>query len=111
MARRTEERTRPRDERADGDGRHRDPMLWEDEIEGRDRRGRRWYLRSANPRRYDLLGYSGGLWLVVWLIVIGLIWWWAWAWAYYRRDRSTRDPPTIASRPSANRTQALPLPS
>jgi hypothetical protein len=26
-------------------------------------------------------------------------------------QRSTREPPTIASRPSANRTQALPLPS
>ena len=26
-------------------------------------------------------------------------------------QRSTRDPPTMASRPSANRTHALPLPS
>jgi hypothetical protein len=27
------------------------------------------------------------------------------------QDRSTREPPTIASRPSAKRTQAFPLPS
>lgn len=54
--------------------------LAEDEIEVRDRQGRRFALRPLSRGRYDYLGVGAVWWLLFWLVVIGLIVWWAWAW-------------------------------
>jgi hypothetical protein len=83
MANRTDERTRNGTRRAaEPEGRGVDPMLYEDEVEVRDRTGRRWLLRPAERGRYDYLGFSWGAWIVAWAIAIGLLVWWAWAWTY-----------------------------
>jgi hypothetical protein len=56
----------------------------EDEIEGIDDRGRRWYhLRPEPRRRSDLIGFNSTWWwmALVWLVVILVVifpfpWWW-----------------------------------
>ena len=90
MAHRTDERTRNGTRRptrepvepVEPEGRGTDPMLYEDEVEVRDRAGRRWLMRPAEPGRYDYLGFSWMAWIVVWVVAIGLLIWWAWAWSY-----------------------------
>jgi hypothetical protein len=55
----------------------------EDEIEGIDDRGRRWYhLRPEPPRRTDFMCFNSTWWMAVgWVLVILVLlfpfpWWW-----------------------------------
>jgi hypothetical protein len=55
----------------------------EDEIEGTDDRGRRWYhLRPEPPRRTDFMGLNSTWWMAVgWVLLILVLlfpfpWWW-----------------------------------
>jgi hypothetical protein len=73
----------PRDARVTEE-RHLTGQDREDEVEGTDDRGRRWYhLRPEPRRRTDLMGFNSTWWgmAVGWLIVIILVafpfpWWW-----------------------------------
>jgi hypothetical protein len=52
----------------------------EEEIEGPDDRGRRWYhLRPEPRRRADVMGFSATWWALLWLVLIVVLlepWWW-----------------------------------
>jgi hypothetical protein len=55
----------------------------EEEIEGTDDRGRRWYhLRPEPPRRTDFMGFNSTWWMAVgWVLLILVLlfpfpWWW-----------------------------------
>lgn len=53
-----------------------------DEVELRDRQGRRWAVRPVDRGRYDYLGFGAGWWLVFWIVIAAIIVWWAWAWSW-----------------------------
>ena len=72
----------PRDARI-GEEHHSAGPHVEDEIEGADDRGQRWYqLRPEPRRRIDFMGFNSRWWMALgWLVLLILVafpfpWWW-----------------------------------
>ena len=72
----------PRDARL-GEEHHSAGLYVDDELDGADDRGRRWYqLRPEPRRRIDFMGFNSTWWMALgWLVLLIVVafpfpWWW-----------------------------------